>query len=199
MPPKPITLDTLSNLTRIENLLKATLYEILGIKDKLTVPEMGYREGTTGYFVHTLALKISDKIDEIGQKLGKEKFKKFDFSKTKLTQEIIEEIWMNVSSLLAEQNESLYKSGNHEIPELRKLLEETSFFPGIKAPHKMWDPKHQEYYESERKRILENLDRINDANDFIAKFKNDFFGYFKKEYGLFNELEAEIKHELKLR
>ena len=31
---------------------------------------MGYREGTTGYFVHTLALKISDKIDEIAKEKG---------------------------------------------------------------------------------------------------------------------------------
>jgi hypothetical protein len=192
---KTITLDLLSNQKLVELFLEDTLYETLGIRDRLSVPDL-WSVGRE--FISPIALEVTNKIDEVGKKLGEKKFKNFSSSKTKLTKEILEEIWIEVSSLLAKRIEKLYTSGTHEIPGLEKLLKETAFFPGIKSPFKMHTKEHKEYFEEKRKDMLNNIESTNDAQEFVAKFRNKYFNYLRREYGAFDEPTAEIKGTTKL-
>jgi|GEM_PF-5742435 hypothetical protein len=196
MPPKkPIpTLRILSDVKKLRALLESTLHEVLGIKNKFVIPSEVGKKGSTSYFVSSLAEDVATIIREVGEDLGRKEFKDFN-SDTKLTPEIVEEIWMGVSSFLGRRVERLYnKSGANEIPGLRELIEERPLLPGEAAYFQRGDREHKVHAKEYRKRMTEKMNSLNDASLFVAKFRNNYFEYFQGEYKAFPEQEIDAKY-----
>ena len=150
----------ISSSVPIQNLLSETLHEMLEIKGKHTMVAFSYPGWETSTYIQRLAFKMSDLMFQSGERLAKEKFKNFNPEKTKLTLEMLEEIWMEASKAITEERDM-----------------------------------NKNDIGNERKAIMEKAKTVNFQDDFLRRFREKYFSYMQKTYGLFGEQSKELNRE----
>lgn len=190
MPRSPL-LCNLSSEVMIRYAFFDALNQTLGIKGEYTLENLtsdGYSD--TIDFLSELSAEISQRINQVGQKLGEARFQRFDPTKTKLEPEIIDEIWLEISQLITEKiQEALEKKEVKDIPGLKEAIEESDVIT------KDYDWLDSEDGEPIKQELLKKLPGLNDREQLLRNFKNELFSYFQKEFGLYKEQEQEIQGE----
>ena len=177
-------LVSIVNSVVIQNLFQESLNDILGIKGKYTVVPFFYPGWPTAEFIKKISFKMSDSMYKIGEKLAKEKFKNFNPEKTKLPSDIIDEIWMEASRIIAEE---IYKGfeelDQNRIPGLRESIKGGAIIGrGIEDA----------ITEEARQDIEGKIDSIDYRDELLRIFREKYFSYMQKTYDLFSEEKKEI-------
>ena len=219
---KAPTLDRVSNGVDIAMRLSDMLHEHLGLGsfnkyDKMD-EKLGHEnpahyrvlqahhndDSPLGQFIFNLSDDITETIYNKGRALCEKKFNKFNKKKTRLTPEILGELWLEVSSLFAKKIYKTYDVVDNSAQInfmavndgcLRKCFREGPFhdleIPGLsfairKGPIAFDTATGFGDVELVRNILKNDLDKTNDVTDFYRKVRNELFNHWKDNYGLFN-------------
>ncbi|MEO8638043.1 MAG: hypothetical protein ABI430_04050 [Candidatus Taylorbacteria bacterium] len=184
-------LHQVSSFELIKNLLVESLNEMLKIKDRYRVVPFSYPGWEIAKYTSDMAERISKSMRETGERLAREQFKKFDEGKTKLTKEIVEEMWMSASKSISSEIYAGYDEGkDNHIGGLNDALEEGA----IMRTDKPWEASELEM-ETARDDIKKQADKINYQDDLLRRFREKFFKRMQSEFGLFTEQKQESTQE----
>lgn len=146
-----------------------------------------------GYFISDLSEDISKTIYDKGKKLCEKRFNKFSQKKTKLTPEILEELWLDVSSLFTKRIYGAYDVISDF--QNRGICSSDLLIPGLsfaitEGPIAFDKGTQSGDVELVRNVLKNDLDKTNDLIDFYMRVRNELFNDWHNNYGLFN---GEIK------
>lgn len=187
------SLKEITNQNVISNILRGCLEEMLEIRGEKVVA-FSYPGWDTADFISSLSSEISSAMYETGEGLGKSEFKKFNWETTKLTKEILEEMWVEASKKVGENLlQSFRGSEVDEIPGVEKALQEGSVIAngGFRA--------NESDHRLAREKISANVEGVKfDREVLLRNFRNKYFEYMQKEFSLFDEeVGEEFKGEFK--
>ncbi|HEV7702236.1 MAG TPA: hypothetical protein VGO63_02220 [Candidatus Paceibacterota bacterium] len=186
---KELYLNDIADSEIIKSLLVTTLNEILEIKDRYKVVPFSWPGWPTADYISKTARKISEAMEKEGERLGKEKYNNFNSDRTKLTPEILEEIWMKASQAITEEIWAGFEAEPmNEIPSFERDIKKGA----IMRNNDPWN-EDSESKQKARDQIKTKASKANFNDDFLRKFKNKYFEYIKENFGLFNETSSEFK------
>jgi len=179
-------------------MLDNILHEMLGVKDRYRISSLLRRGSAVVDFLNQLSSEVKKKIETVGNELGTRKFKTFKPKSTRLTPEMISDIWEEVSHLLGEKIMEINAGDDIErkIPGLKDSIERGTIVSVTGTEFSSINPAES---DAARKEMLERLPKMNDAAELIANLRNELFSYFQKEFKLYSEQEQEMKVEQKER
>jgi len=190
---KALYLREAANSVIMQSFLQTSLHEMLGISGKYVVVPFSYPGWPTAEFIKQLSFKISDSMYSVGEKLAKEKFKNFNPEKTKLTSDMLEEMWMEASKIITQE---IYKGfGSYvypnRIPGLKESIEEGALIPSDR------DENTELNIQAARKTIKEKAEQVDYQDDLLRRFREKYFSHMQETYDLFLEEQKELpKREL---
>src|SRR3989344_7898599 len=127
---KPLYLNGITNSKLMDSFLVMTLHDMLGIRGEYTVVPFSYPGWPTADYISKISLRISGAMHEAGLKMAKDKFKNFNPDKTKITKEMLEEIWMEASKAIAKEIYAGFEEGQeNRIPGLGESIERGAIIP----------------------------------------------------------------------
>ncbi len=182
--------NEIANEEIIEGFLRETVYEMLEIKDRYTVVPFSYPGWSTADYISKLAKKISNSMYHTAEQLGKEKFKKFNPEKTKLTPDILNEMWIAASDAITKE---IYKghaaSDSNKIPGLDEAIEKGA----IIARHR--ENSHHRVLNEAREEMAAQAEKIDYRDDLLRIVREKYFTYLQDNFGLFKEQSRELRSE----
>jgi len=184
-------LTDVSNSAVMQNLLSETLHEMLEIKGKYTVVPFFYPGWPTAEFVKALSFKISDAMYKTGEILARKKYASFNPVKTKISSEIINEMWMEASRIITQEIYESFQKGiptSNRIPGLRESIKKGAIIP---IPR---DDRDTEGVRAVMETKLNNGDYL---DDLLRKFREKYFSYMQENYDLFKEQGNEQNKEIR--
>lgn len=199
---KDPTLEEITNGIVVKNIFTNTLEEMLGIKGKYNIHSLSYPGWPIADHIARLSSEISKKMYEVGSNIGKERYKGFSGEKTKLTKDIVGDIWQSVSKLISEKIDQIVvgSEDSREIPGLAEGVKkgviwskDKGLFPRDGKP----DVGREKEIGELRNQLIEKLSKLNDSEELLRQFRNNFFGYLQKEFDLYGEQNRERSMKLK--
>src|SRR3989344_750934 len=182
------TLYNIAGEDHIKSLLLKTLQKMMGSEEYVVVP-FNYPGWNISDFISKLSFDISKKLFEEGLGIGQRGFKKFDPQRTKLTSEMINELWMLVSKTIAEEVYKTFEAKEHaEIPGIEESINDgviISRTTGMRGNPDDIIPGR----EAMKKRAAEIKF---DKDEFLTNFKNNLYEHMKKEFGLYENFKEDI-------
>lgn len=195
---RPAYIGYVANATVMQNILNETLHELVGAKQKdASVPEhtvvaFSYPGWPTATYVRDLSFKMADAMRDKGLTLAKEKYRDFKEDKTKLTVDMVNEMWGEAAKIVREEiYTSLETPRGPEVPGLRESLEKGAIIPASRNPI----PVMLDLAREEMQKKAESVDK----EMLLQIFRNKFFAFLQREFGLFQEHNQEPTSELKPR
>ena len=122
---RPLYLRGLANDGIIKSLLEETLHEMLGIRDTHSVVHFSYPRWPTADYISKVSRAVSDAIFETGTRLAKARFKEFNPDRTKLTPEMLDEMWLEATGAITKAIHDGFENGaTNTVPGLEKSINE---------------------------------------------------------------------------
>ena len=189
---KPLYLEEISNPTLMKNLLSQTLHEMLKIKGEYTVVPFSYPGWPTADYISKLSNEVSKVMYDEGMSLAKTKFKNFNPSKTKLTLEMLDEIWMEATQKITEEIWSGFETEPlNRIPGLQESIERGAIIPRNR------NEGTEEDMKSARDIIKQRAEENDYRDELLRRFREKYFTYMREHFDMFSEQGKEFHGEFK--
>lgn len=150
----------------------------------------------TGKHITDLSFELSQKVESAIGKSLEEKFKKYNPQVTKLSPEVVNEIWMIISNWVGEKIEQQAHTESGDIPGLKHGVEEGVIL--VAGGKKTVPETTVEDRRKAREKFLEKLPHINDEILLLQKFRNNLYQFYKEKYGIFNKELSELNSEIRI-
>ena len=175
---KPLYLNGITNSKLIDSFLVMTLEDMIGVRGEYTVVPFSYPGWPTADYISKMSGRISDAMYEAGLKMAKERFKNFNPEKTKITKEMLEEIWMEATKAITKEIYAGFEEGQeNRIPGLGESIENGAIIPRDR------DEVTEEGILAAREMIKAKAEKNDYRDELLRKFRERYFSYMQENYG----------------
>jgi len=200
---RPTYISAVTNQNLIEDSLRRALYTMLNAID-MSIPSLGH-EWDTSNFLKGIAQSVSDAMYAEGEKIMKSKAKDFKPEKTRITKDVIEEMWLAGSRVfgdeiakgfLQDDASNHFQKDNNRIPGLEEIVREGGIISHADGFRNSDDPEEEDlkrHHNELREKLIENLENADYRDEFLRIARNNFFTYLQEKYEIFNDGNSEVK------
>lgn len=200
---KPAYINSVAEQYIIENVLNQALHTMLNATDVI-IPSLGFNWETSN-FLKDIARNISNVMYAEGERIMKAKVKNFNPERTRLTKDVIEEMWHAGSKefgneitkgFIQGEGANIQEGKSNRIPGLEQIVREGGIVSRALGFRNSDDPEPEElerHYAEIREKLIRSLESADFRDEFLRLARNNYFEYLQERFEIFTDQGAEMK------